>query len=422
MKEYKNGNIEIVVFPVGNGTEITGFCCADFGLKYFEHQYPLSQGMTYNSYVITDEKTVVMDTVDSAVQELWREALTDFLTENGGRKPDYMVVQHLEPDHSAAISSFMADYPDCMIVCSASAARMLPRFTEGIDPERVIAVGEGEALQIGKRTLSFHMAPMVHWPEVMVTYDPQDRIVFSADAFGTFGTAEALSIAKGKSGNFSLEQSWRDEARRYYANICGKYGAQVEALLDKLSELDIDMICPLHGPVIAPAEFNPVPLYRLWSRWEADTDGVTLFVSTLHGHTLAAAREFAGMLSARGVKASLFDLTGADLSAAVGKAFASKAFVFLSSTYDGGLMPSMRELLARMKAKGVRNRLAATVENGSWAPLSARLIRKELQEMKGIEIAEPVVTIHTRLDDTSRAGLEELAESFAGQFLGTESF
>lgn len=404
--------IEIKVFPIGEGTGITGFCCADKESKYFERQYPLTDGMTYNSYVIEDEKLTVVDTVDASVENLWRETLDNFLREKG-RRPDYLIVQHLEPDHSAAIGKFMRDFPECRLVCSSKAAQMLPQFVPGIAEERIMQVKEGDSLELGSRALSFMMAPMVHWPEVMVTYDPVTRSLFSADAFGIFGCSLALRQTSGAQFGELLAKEWRPEARRYYANICGKYGAQVQALLKKVAPLDVDRLCPLHGPVLTLADFNPIPLYDLWSQWIPEDNRCVIFVASLHGHTLEAAKELEEMLRQNGVEARIFDMTGADLAKAVSQAFASKGIVFMSATYDGNLMPYMRELLARLQSKGIKNRIVGVVENGSWAPAAGRIIIKELEEMKGMELVEPKVTIRTRLNHESRKAMKDLAENIS---------
>ncbi len=413
MKSSGTNNIEVRVFSVGENTGITGFCCADHAVRFFERQYPLAEGMTYNSYVIDDEKLTVVDTVDASVEKTWRESLDRFL--RGKRSPDYLIVQHLEPDHSAAIGNFMKDFPECRLVCTAKAAQMLPQFAAGISPERIVAVREDDTLDTGCRQLTFLMAPMVHWPEVMVTYDPMSSTLFSADAFGTFGTALALQGASGELSGATLVSDWRGEARRYYANICGKYGAQVQALLKKVSALDIARLCPLHGPVINLSEFNPVPLYDRWSTWEPEDNGCVIFVSSLHGGTLAAAYELETMLAAQGVETRVFDMMGADLAEAVSQAFANKGLVFMSPTYDGAMMPAMRGLLSRLQSKGLRGRVVGVVENGSWAPVAGRLMTEELQRMKDMEIVEPKVTVRTRLTDESRQALEALAENLAGR-------
>jgi len=404
-------NICVNEFHVGaEDSGVYRFCCIDPGLALFEKQYPLSDGMSYNSYIILDRKTVVVDTVDNAAGRVWRDALGRFLADKGVAAPDFLIVQHLEPDHSAEIEALMSDYPCCRLICSQKAASMLPAFAPGIDLSRITAVHEGETLDIGSRKLRFIMAPMVHWPEVMVTYDESRRLLFAADAFGTFGS----TIAHKSSDSPGFAEAWIDEARRYYLNICGKFGAQVQALLKKASGLSIDCLCPLHGPVICPSQFNPVPLYDLWSRCEPEFPRkCVIAVASLHGFTAEAGKCLASMLASEGVDPVFIDLSEADLSEVVSEVFAAGATVFMSATYDASLVPSMRELLARLKSKGWQKRVAGIVENGSWSPIAARLIAGELEQMKGIGIVSPAVTIKTRLDHNSEAGLKELASSVA---------
>lgn len=400
---------------------VTWFCCVDNGIRLFEKQYPLADGMSYDSYIIEDEKLVVVDTVDHSVESAWLEALAGFLESRGSRQPDFLIVQHLEPDHSAAIEAFMAAYHSCRIVCSTKAAGMLPQFARGVDASRVMAVKEGDTLPIGSRELHFAMAPMVHWPEVMVTYDPKTRILFSADAFGTFGRSLAAAVASGEQACTAFAKDWPDEARRYYINICGKYGAQVQALLKKAAGLDIRYLCPLHGPVIDLSEYNPVDLYDKWSRYAVEFPGRCLVVAaSLHGNTVEAARELASMLEASGVEALVFDLAESDMSEAVSQAFACGAVVFMSATYDGSLVPSMSTFISRLKSKNWQKRLAAIVENGSWAPIAGRLLEKELADMKDVKIVGSIVRINTRLDDTSSEGLRVLASDMTAAINATQ--
>lgn len=412
---YEDGKVKIHVFDVGEpGSGITAFCCADAGALLFEKQYPLSDGMTYDSYIIEDERLVVMDAVDPSVRKQWRHALEVFLADKGGRKPDYLVVQHLEPDHSGTVEAFMRDYPSCSLVCSAKAAQMLPQFADGIAPERVIAMKEGDLLDIGRRKLRCIMAPMVHWPEVMMTFDEMTEVLFSADAFGTFGVSLAGRLADGVAGQDLLSHEWTDEARRYYINICGKYGSQVQAALKKALVAEVKYLCPLHGPVIDLAFFRPDKLYDIWSRYEPEFPAECLIaVSSLHGNTVKAAVELASMLKEQGVGAHVADLSETEMSEAVSQAFAYGAVVFMSATYDASLVPSMRELLARLKSKGWQRRVAGIVENGSWAPIAAKLIRKDLEDMKDVGILSPEVSIRTKLTSLSRESLRELAGAVA---------
>lgn len=399
--------------PVGlSANGITWFCCIDRGLRLFEKQYPLPDGMTYDSYVIEDGKLVVVDTVDHAVESVWREELDRFLVSRGGRKPDFLIVQHLEPDHSAAIESFMKAYPDCKLVCSVKASAMLGQFASGIGDERVMAVKEGDILDIGSRNLRFFMAPMVHWPEVMVTYDPRAGVLFSADAFGTFGVTLAENVAKSEGDASPLAKEWVDEARRYYINICGKYGGQVKSLLKKASALEIQTLCPLHGPVIELETFNPVGLYDLWSGYEPEfPEKCLVLAASLHGNTVNAANRLAGMIEEEGLEAETLDLAGVDSSEAVSKAFACGAVVLMSSTYDASLVPSMRGVLSKLKSKNWQRRLAGIVENGSWAPIAGKIMAGELADMKDITVVGPMVTIRTRLTAASEKSLRELASN-----------
>ncbi len=406
-------SIEINISHVGNQScGITWFCCADLSLSLFEKQYPLTDGMTYNSYIIEDEKLVIVDTVDKSVSALWLDTLASFLNDRGGRTPDYLIVQHLEPDHSFAVEKVMSIYSDCRLVCSTKAASMLKQFARGIDISRVITVKEGDELDIGSRKLEFVMAPMVHWPEVMVTYDSSSKVLFSADAFGTFGASLAMMISSGQCDATALVGKWESEARRYYINICGKYGAQVQALLKKAAALEIASICPLHGPVISPSQYNPIPLYDKWSSYQAECpERILVLAASLHGNTISAAYQLAEMIKENGhTDVSVIDLSEVDLSEVVSLSFACGATVLMSATYDASLVPSMRELLSKLKSKNWQKRFVGIVENGSWAPISAKLIAKELEDMKDISIVKPVVTIHTRLEENSEKELYQLSQ------------
>lgn len=411
------GEVEVWNSVVGAPCDgVTWFCCVDKGLSLFEKQYPLSEGMTYDSYIIEDEKLVVMDTVDHAVESVWFDSVRRFLASRGDREPDYLVVQHLEPDHSAAIEGFMRTYASCRLVCSVKAAAMLRQFVPEIASDRVVAVKEGEGLDIGSRKLRFAMAPMVHWPEVMVTYDPKARILFSADAFGTFGSGLAARVARGEDAAALLSQQWGDEARRYYINICGKYGPQVQSLLKKAVAFDVAYLCPLHGPVLKLSEFNPLPLYEIWSAYLPQyPEKVLVLAASLHGNTVEAAEHLGEILAECGIEADVLDLSEADLSEAVSRAFAYGATIFMSATYDASLVPSMQSILNRLKSKHWQNRVAGIVENGSWAPIAGKLIAKELEGVKGVEVACPVVSIRTRLDASSEEALRQLASDIASR-------
>lgn len=399
--------VEIAVEKlIARGCETFQFSCRNYSAPLFENQYRLTDGMTYNSYVILDEKTAVFDTVDHAVQSAWMDKLLGLLD---GRHPDYLILQHLEPDHSAAISDFISQFPSCTIVCSTKAQAMLPAFLGGECPCEVRAMKENEELSLGKRTLKFFAAPMVHWPEVMMSYDLTAGILFCADAFGTFG----CGIAETPLSADRFEE-WMPEARRYYYNICGKYGVSVAGALRKAGGLEISWLCPLHGPAI-PSETIPkvIEAYQRWSQWGTDHDRmVFIAAASLHGFTLAAARELAAMLEKDNIVTHVADMSTAELSDCVAWAFAAPVCVFACSTYDGGIMPSMASLISRLKSKAWQNRKVGIIENGSWAPAAARLIKAELANgFKDIEILEPTVSIKTRMDSTSRESLRTLCES-----------
>ena len=373
----------------------------DYDLQLFESQYPVPCGMAYNSYLVADEKIAVMDTVDQRKGEEWKASLQSAL---GGRQPEYLVVQHMEPDHSALILWAMEQYPQLTVVASQKALQMLPQFFEGISLEgRTLAVKEGDTLSLGNATLRFLMAPMVHWPEVMVTYEETSKTLFSADAFGSFGTLD------------QQEDDWACEARRYYFNICGKYGAPVQTLLKKTSHFDILTIRPLHGPVLeGEAMENALRLYDIWSRYEAEKEGVFVGYASIHGGTAAVAQLVAEMLEKRGQKVCLMDLTEEEVSFAVEDAFAYGKAVFAASSYDAGLFPPMYNLLHHLQAKAWQNKRVALIENGSWAPSAGKVMREMLSQMKQVEIVEPVVTIRSRMKQADIAALEALVEALIG--------
>lgn len=410
--------VSVYEFQVGSSDSgITGFCCADRGIKLFENQYLLPDGMTYNSYIIDDDHIAVMDTVDHNVMDQWLPAVKEWMKSHDGRRPDFLVVHHLEPDHSGALSLFLSEFPDCKVVCSVKAAQMMPHFVPDMDSSRIMTVKEGDTLELGRHTLRFISAPMVHWPEVIMTYESATRTLFSADAFGTFGTSLATGIATGDTDQSRLAELWPDEARRYYINICGKYGPQVQSAMKKFDTVPVDVICPLHGPVIALGDYpEAVSLYETWSSYVAEfPEKVFITVATLHGFTLEVARELRELLAQEGVDAHVADLAETDLSGDVAWAFADAATVFMSATYDAGLTPAMRDFLGRLKSKNWQKRCAAVVENGSWAPVAGKLISAELSGMKDIEKIGEIVTIHTRLDEESRAALRNLAQAVAAR-------
>lgn len=368
----------------------------DTDIDLFESQYIVPNGISYNSYLILDDKVAIMDTVDSRKQEEWLKNLQRALD---GRQPDYLVVQHMEPDHAGCIVQVLNLYPEVKIVASKRACDMLPQFFEGVDfSQSTIAVKEGDTLCLGSHTLQFFMAPMVHWPEVMVTYDQQDKVVFSADGFGKFGA-------------LCHDEEWACEARRYYFNICGKYGAQVQALLKKLSTLDVKHICPLHGPVLSEELGYYLSLYDTWSRYGVETEGIFIAYASIHGGTAAVAHKLKEILEAKGApKVSIADLSRDDMAEAVEDAFRMDRLVVAAASYDADVFPPMHDFLHHLKLKAYQNRRVSIIENGSWAPSAARVMRKMLEEMKNIEIVEPVVTIISRMKQGDVEPLERLAD------------
>ena len=369
----------------------------DTDLDLFESQYIIPNGISYNSYIILDEKVAVMDTVDSRKEAEWLEKLAAALA---GRQPDYLVVQHMEPDHTGSITAFMERYPEAKIVASARAIQMMPQFFEGVDfSANTIAVQEGETLSLGAHTLQFFAAPMVHWPEVIVTYDQADKVLFSADGFGKFGALAA-------------DEEWACEARRYYFNICGKYGAQVQALLKKAATLDIECICPLHGPILKENLGYYIGLYDTWSSYGVETEGIFIAYASIHGGTAVAAHKLAEILRAKGApKVSVADLSRDDMAEAVEDAFRMDRLVVAAASYDGGVFPVMHDFLHHLQIKSYQKRKVGIIENGSWAPCAARVMRSMLETMKDVEIVEPVVTIRSRMKQTDIPLLENLADA-----------
>ena len=372
----------------------------DLDLDLFESQYIIPNGISYNSYLIIDEKIAIMDSVDSRKSEEWLGKLT---TELDGRTPDYLVVQHMEPDHAGSIAATVARYPQIKIVASTRAIQMMPQFFEDVDfADRTIAVKEGDTLCLGAHTLQFIMAPMVHWPEVMVTYDQTDKVLFSADGFGKFGAIDC-------------DEEWACEARRYYFNICGKYGAQVQALLKKAATLDIACICPLHGPVLSENLGYYVSLYNTWSSYEPECEGVFIAYASIHGGTAVAAHKLKEMLLARGEKrVAIADLSRDDMAEAVEDAFKYSKMVVAAATYDGGVFPPMHDFLHHLQIKGYQKRRVGIVENGAWAPVAGRVMRAMLEQMKQIEIIEPMVTFNARMKRGDMPQMETLADAMVG--------
>ena len=369
----------------------------DLDIELFESQYLVADGMAYNSYVILDGKVAILDTADANMRKEWWVNVNRAL---GERTPDYLVVHHVEPDHASLIAEVLVKYPQCKVVATAKALQMLPQFFEGIDfNERGIAVKEGDTLSLGAHTLQFILAPMIHWPEVMVSYEQSEKILFSADAFGKFGA-------------LCNESSWECEARRYYINICGKYGNQVQALLKKAKALDIRMICPLHGPVLKEDLGYYIGLYDIWSKYEPETQGVLVAYASIHGGTAAAAERLAEILRLKGApEVVVYDLARYDMAEAVENAFRYSHMVVCAASYDADVFPPMHDFLHHRKIKNYQRRKVAIVENGSWAPTAGRVMRAMLEGMKDIDIVEPMVTIRSRMKDSDLPEMEQLVEN-----------
>lgn len=384
------------IFEVAPG--ITYIGVDDHAIEQFENQYAVPNGVSYNSYLIKGEKIAVVDTTDDQTGTEWLANLNKALD---GAKPDYLIIEHLEPDHSSLISTFAEIYPEATLVMSATAARMLPQYFDPI-PEscKIVTVKEGDTLSLGDITLQFYLAPMVHWPEVMMAYCPERKLLFSADAFGTFGTLDAI------------DGDWATEARRYYFNIVGKYGPQVQNALKKLATLDIQIICPLHGPVIKENLPYYIGLYDKWSSYIPELDGVFIASASIHGNTLQAAEYLAEQLRKQGVQnVYVADLTRDDLSEAVAIAFRFPKVVFCASSYDAGLFTPMYTFLHMLASKGFCNREAAIVENGSWAPSAGKIMRSMLESMKNITILPDTVTIRGTFKQSDHSALDALALS-----------
>ncbi len=369
----------------------------DTTIDLFESQYIVPNGISYNSYLVMDEKIAIMDTADKRKGEEWFANLEEGLE---GRTPDYLIVQHMEPDHAGNITALMANYPELKVVASAKAIQMMPQFFEDTCFEgRTIAVKEGDTLSLGGRELKFFMAPMVHWPEVMVTYDATDKILFSADGFGKFGA-------------LAHEEDWACEARRYYFNICGKYGAQVQALLKKAATLDIACICPLHGPILKENLGYYIGLYDTWSKYEVETEGVFIAYASIHGGTKKAAEKMAEILRAKGApKVSIADLSRDDMAEAVEDAFRMSKLIVAAASYDADVFPPMHDFLHHLKIKAYQKRRVGIIENGSWAPCAGRVMKGMLETMKDIEIVEPMVTIRSAMKQGDIPALEALADA-----------
>ena len=373
----------------------------DKAIDLFESQYVVPEGVSYNSYLILDEKVALMDTVDVRGMQEWEKNLTEAL---GGRKVDYLVIQHLEPDHAGSIGRLLELYPDVTLVGNAKTFAMLPQFFD-IDPDvKKLTVAEGDTLSLGSHTLTFVMAPMVHWPEVMVSYESTEKILFSADGFGKFGALDAED-----------EEGWVCEARRYYFNIVGKYGAPVQALLKKAANLDIQMICPLHGPILKEDLGYYIGLYDTWSSYKPENKGVLVAYASIHGNTAKVAEKFGEMLRERGVeKVVVSDLAREDMAEVIEDAFRYDRMVVAGASYDGGVFPCMQDFLHHLQSKAYQNRTVGIIENGSWGPTAGRTMKAILETMKNVTIVDPMVTIKSTMKDADIPALEALADMVAG--------
>lgn len=368
----------------------------DKTIDLFESQYVVPNGVSYNSYVILDDKVAVMDSVDLRAGTEWFSNLEEVLE---GREPDYLVVNHLEPDHSGNIQNFMEKYPKAQLVLSVKAQSMLHQFFEMDMQERCIAVKEGDELNLGSHTLTFVMAPMVHWPEVMVAYEKNEQILFSADGFGKFGALDT-------------EEDWACEARRYYFNIVGKYGMQVQAILKKAASLDIQIICPLHGPVLTDNLSYYIDKYNTWSSYMPEDQGILIACASIHGNTMKAAEKLAEMLRAKGApKVVVSDLAREDMAEVIEDAFRYDKMVLAAATYDAGIFPCMESFLSHLKSKNYQKRTVGIIENGSWAPMAGKIMKETMTGMKEITVLEPVVTIKSTLNADSTVALEALCEA-----------
>ena len=370
----------------------------DKTIDLFESQYVVPHGVSYNSYLIFDEKVALMDTVDARGMEQWEKNLLAALD---GRKVDYLIVSHLEPDHAGSIGRLVELFPEVTLVGNAKTFQMLPQFFDMDFSERSIVVKEGEELSLGTHKLVFYMAPMVHWPEVMVTYEATEKILFSADGFGKFG---AIELTKDK--------DWACEARRYYFNIVGKYGGPVQQLLKKAAGLDINMICPLHGPVLKDNLGYYIGLYDTWSRYEPENKGVLIAYASIHGNTAKAAHELADMLKKAGEdKVVVSDLSREDMAEVIEDAFRYDRMILCAASYDGGVFPCMQDFLLHLQSRAYQNRTVGMVENGSWAPCAARVMRNIVDTFKNITVVEPVVTIKSTVKESDKAALSSLAQA-----------
>lgn len=387
--------------------DISWVGCNDRRLALFENLFPIPKGVSYNSYLIMDEKVVLMDTVDASATPVFKENLAHVLK---GKTIDYLVVQHMEPDHCAGIEELMEEYKEMKVVANAKTVQMIHQFFNIETTERVMLVKEGETLCTGRHTLRFFMAPMVHWPEVMVTYDERDKVLFSADAFGTFGALNGAIF----NDELNFERDWLADARRYYANIVGKYGMQVQSLLNKVSELDVRMLCPLHGPVWRTDVNFFIDKYQKWSKYEPEEKGIVVLYGSIYGYTEQTVNALLSKLADKGVKnLAAYDVSTVHVSEVIAEMFRCSHLVFACPTYNGGIFPPMENLLSDMKALTVQNRVAAIIENGTWAVTSGKQVAAKLQEMKRMVLLEQTLTQKSTL----RQGQEEELDAFVKQLL-----
>ena len=369
----------------------------DYNLDLFESQFKVPNGMSYNSYLIKDEKNVVLDTIDKKVTDIWIQKLEDAL---GGEEVDYLVISHLEPDHAYNIGILVEKYPNMKIVGNAMTFNMLPRFFQNIDIEsKKVIVKEGDTLNFGKHTLKFFMAPMVHWPEVMMSYDEFSKTLFSADAFGKFGVIEE-------------NDTWVDEARRFYIGIVAKYGPQVQAILNKVQNLEIRRICSLHGPVLKENLSYYIEKYNKWSKYESEEDGILIVCSSIHGNTYIAAKYLEELFKAEGKNVRLIDITREDMSEAISLSFKYSKLIVMSSSYNAGLFPPMEHFLNSLKSRNYQKRKVAIIENGSWAPSAGKAMKSILQEMKDIDIIEKIILIPSTMKEQTKQEFKELVKIF----------
>lgn len=372
----------------------------DKTIDLFESQYVVPNGVSYNSYLIMDEKVAVMDTVDPRAEEAWFANLEEAL---GARKPDYLVISHLEPDHAGNIQKAAEKYPDMKLVSNAKVFAFLPQFFDLDLTDRCVTVKEGDTLSLGSHTLAFVMAPMVHWPEVMVEYETSEKILFSADGFGKFGALDT-------------EEEWADEARRYFINIVGKYGAQVQALLKKAAGLDIAAICPLHGPVLKENLGYYIGLYDTWSSYRPEEPGIVIASASIHGNTMKAAKEMAEILKSKtDIPVKVYDLARDDMALVIAEAYRYDRLVLAAASYDGGVFLCMEDFLTHLKYKAFQNRKVGLIENGTWAPSAGRVMKGYLEEMKNLQVCETMVTIRSSMKPENREAMEQLADELLAQ-------